>query len=61
MMINQLTVAWLWQATHWGTLTISRLRWYDYDRPGFCGFKGEGKEHRGDGKEKREEKKKREK
>jgi len=27
---------------------VSKLQWYNYDKPCFCSFKGEGKEHRRD-------------
>jgi len=33
-------------------ITIGKLQWYNYDKPCFCSFRGEGKEHRGDIKEK---------
>jgi len=36
---------------------INKLVWHGYDKPCFYSFKGEGKQHRGDGKEKIERKK----
>jgi len=39
---------------------MNKLLWYDYDKPCFYGFKGEGKEHKG-GQKRKVRKKKRKK
>ena len=37
----------LQQANYTSTIMINKLLWYNYGKPCFYSFKGEGKEHKG--------------